>query len=153
MKLLRAMAIVLSAAILAGCAPSITVQNNTRIPVRAIVTSRGGNAVLSPSPGESSNAEVGEGRYTVTVIPDAEWIAYAKQVRQYLNDQLANSDRLTGAQLLDVIRRLKDIAEKMQQYEQAAGAGARCSGTVTSETDAVAQIAIGAGGALTVSCQ
>ena len=71
-----------------------------------------------------------------------------------LNEQLANYDELTGPQLLDVIRRLKDIAARMQQYEQAAGSQARCVGNITQDSGGgVAVITVAPAGALVVSCR
>ena len=146
--------LVICAALVVGCAPTVSVLNRTGFGVRAIVVSRGARQVLSPSPGESSTAEVEEGRFTVTVIPDAEWIEYAKLTRKYLNDQLANSDKLTGPQLLEVIRRLKDVAEKMSQYEATAAKGASCSGAITQEGGSgIAEISVGPNGALVVACK
>ncbi|CAG0955101.1 hypothetical protein ANRL3_00501 [Anaerolineae bacterium] len=154
MKRLRLMVIGLSFAALAtGCAPTVVVENKTTIPVRAIVVASGQSNTVSPSPGESSSVEAPEGSYRVTVIPDAEWIEYAKLTRKYLNDQLANSDRLTGAQLLEVIRRLKDVAARMQQFEGAAGSGASCSGRISEDKSAVAVISVAANGKLTVVCR
>ena len=138
---------------LAGCGPSITVQNSTRIPLRVVVSAGGRSDVLSPSPGESSAAEVDEGPYRATAIPDADWIEYAKLTRKVLNDQLANSDRLSGPQLLDLIQRLKDIAARMQQFEQAAGAGASCGGTVSSDSNGQVTVSQGADGKLVASCR
>jgi len=140
------------AGLIAGCGPVIVVQNNTRIPVRAVVTSNGRSEVLSPSPGESSTAEAGEGPYTVTVIPDQEWIDYARATRKFLNDQLANSDNLTGPQLLQVVQRLKAVAAQMQEFENAAGKSQSCSGTLTSDGGGSVQVSTGADGALVVSC-
>ena len=54
------------------------------------------------------------------MIPDAEWIEYARTTRKFLNDQLANADSLTGPQLLEVIRRLKNIAARIDQFQRAA---------------------------------
>ena len=92
-----------AAAGIAGCAPVLTVQNNSSIPVRVVVRGSGNNQVLSPSPGESSSAEEGEGAYSAYAIPDAEWIEYARLTRRYLGDQLANADNLTGAQRLKIV--------------------------------------------------
>ena len=142
-----------AASFLAGCGPAIVVQNNTKFPVRVVVATGGKSEMLSPSPGESSAAEASEGAYGVYVIPDEEWIAYAKLTRQYLNDQLANSDKLTGPQLLNVIQRLKDIAERMHQYERAAGSGNGCSGRVTSDGGGAVTISTRADGGIVVSCR
>jgi len=139
--------------LLVGCAPVVTIQNNTQIPVRAFLSSGGRSEVLSPSPGESSSAEVTEGPYRVTVVPDLEWIDYAKATRSYLNERLADSDNLTGQQLLDVIRRLKDIAQRIQQFENAAGTGSGCRGAVSSEGGGLVAVSTAADGSLVVSCQ
>ncbi|MBI4674736.1 MAG: hypothetical protein HY741_24080 [Chloroflexi bacterium] len=146
--------ILCSAGLIAGCAPTVTVENNTSIPVRVVVSNAGTVATVSPSPGESSTVEVVEGGYRATVIPDAEWIEYAKLTRKVLNDQLANADQLTGSQLLDVIRRLKEIAQRMQQFENAAGSSAACGGKITEEGGAgFVQVSIGAGGKLAITCR
>ncbi len=144
----------MAAAMIVGCAPMVTIVNNTKFPVRAIVSSGGRTEVLSPSPGESSSVEVAEGSYQVSVIPDAEWIEYAKLTRKVLNDQLANADKLTGPQLLDVIRRLKDIAARMQDYERAADSVARCGGKISSDGgDALVTISASPSGALVATCR
>ncbi len=147
--------LLLMTALVVACGPFVTVENKTKIPVRVVVTSPGRSDVLSPSPGESSSAEVDEGAYSVAVIPDQEWIEYAKLTRQVLNDRLANSQNLTGAQLLDVVQRLKDIASKVQQFEQAAaGKGAGCRGSVGSDSGGGrVQVNIGVDGTLVVSCK
>lgn len=138
---------------LAGCGPTLTIVNSTSFPVRAVVRSAGRSEVLSPSPGESSTAEMKEGKYTVTVIPDREWLDYAKITRTILNEQLANADKLTGPQLLEVIRRLKDIATRMQQFETAAGSSQSCSGSLQSDSIAVATVSLDANGQLAVFCR
>jgi hypothetical protein len=155
LRLLALLGLIVAAGLIAGCGPTVTVGNQTGFPVRAIVASGGTRVVLSPSPGEHSTADVGEGPYTVTVIPDAEWIEYAKLTRKVLNDQLANADKLTGPQLLDVIRRLKEIAAKMQAYERAAGSGSRCSGRVGGEGKEAAFVTVSqdAAGRLVVACK
>ena len=143
--------------LMASCAPGIVIQNSTSFPVRAIIRAGGMTEVFSPSPGESSYAEVREGRYTATVIPDAEWIEYARATRRYLNEQLANSDSLTGPQLLDVIRRLKDIAAKMDQFERAAGSSAvgaaSCSGAVSEEADGLVTVRTLEDGRIVIECR
>jgi len=147
-----AIALIAAAGLLAGCAPSIVVQNKTGFGVRAVITNGGHSQVLSPSPGESSAADAEEGAYRVTVVPDREWVEWATATRRYLNDRLANSSQLTGPQLLDVVQRLKDIAAKMQQY-QAAGAGASCGGVLGAEQDGLAIITTSADGGLVVTCK
>lgn len=128
--------------LLFGCGPTVSVNNTTKFPVRAVVSTGGRSEVLSPSPGESSSADVEEGVYTVTVIPDQEWIDYAKSVRKYLNDQLANSGKLTGQQLLNVVQRLKDIAQQMAAFSKAASAsGASCGGSLSQDkTDGLVEV-------------
>ena len=142
-----------AAGLLTGCAPAVVVQNNSGFPVRAIVSSGGRAEVLSPSPGESSVTEVSEGAYGVYVVPDDEWIEYAKDTRKYLNDRLANPDSLTGEQLLDVIRRLKAVAVRIKQFESAAGTGSGCTGTVTGDGGGVVEISTAANGALVATCK
>jgi hypothetical protein len=143
---------VVAAAGIAGCAPVLTVQNDSTVPVRVVVSASGNRQVLSPSPGQSSSAEVGEGAYSAYAIPDAEWIEYARLTRRYLNDQLVNADNLTGTQLLEVIRRLKDIAARMQAYEGAAGSTGACNGTVSAEEAGLIRVAVGPDGKLQLTC-
>ena len=145
--------LIVGAVLLVGCAPSVVVENKTGFAVRVVVHSAGRSEVVSPSPGESSVAEVEEGPYLATAIPDADWIEWAKLTRKVLNDQLTNSDQLTGPQLLEVVRRLKDIAARMQQYESA-GIGASCSGAVSSDGgDGKVVISTAANGALVATCR
>lgn len=148
--------LVLLALLVVGCAPSITVENKTGFGVTAIVTSGGQRSVLSPSPGESSATDAAEGVYTVAVVPSTEWIEYAKLTRKFLNDQLANHDKLSGPQLLDIIKRLKDIAAKMYEFENATQglAGTSCSGKLTQDADSgLAEINLTPDGKMVVSCK
>lgn len=138
--------------LLAGCGPSITVENKTSFDIKVLVANNGRREVLSPSPGNSSSMDATEGTYIVTAVRSEEWLNYAKATRQYLNSQLANMDSLSGAQLLEVIQRLKDISRKMAEYENAKS-GAFCSGSVTEERSAVATVSLGAGGALIAACR
>jgi len=138
---------------LAGCGPTLTVKNSTRIPVRAFIAAKDGNSSLSPSPGESSSAEVSEGAFAASAYPDAEWVNYARTTRKVLNDQLADAGKLSGPQLLDMIQRLKDIAARMQEFGKAAGVGASSAGTVSSDHDASVTVSLGTDGKLVVSCR
>lgn len=149
-KRLAALAVVSLA--LAGCGPSITVENRTAFDVKVFVSNVGHSEVLSPSPGNSSTMDATEGSYIAAAVRSEEWLNYAKATRQYLNDRLANSDSLTGPQLLDVIQRLKDIAKKMAEYQNVT-TGASCVGRVTQDADGAATISLGAGGALVVTCK
>jgi hypothetical protein len=151
-RILLVIAFLLVGGVLSGCIPMVTVMNNTGFEVRVIITGRGGSEVLSPSPGESSYAEVSEGQFTAAAVPASDWIDYAKAKRQYLNDQLANMDNLTGAQLAEVVRQLKDIAARMKQYENAGGKGAVCSGSVTQEANGIVTVSAAADGTLAVAC-
>lgn len=137
---------------LAGCGPSITVENKTSFDVHAMVINNGRSECLSPSPGNSSTTDAAEGMYTVVAVRSSEWITWAKATRQYLNDQLARMDSLTGAQLFEVVQRLKDIAKKMAEYENVKS-GASCSGRITEDTNGAATISLGPGGALVVACK
>ena len=141
------------AALADGCLPVVTVQNKTSFVVRAVVTNSGHSQVLSPSPGESSAAEVEEGPYRVTIIPDQEWLDHANATRQFLNDQLAHSDTLTGPQLLEVVRRLKEIAASIKAYENTAGNGAACAGQITQDGGGSVTVSAATDGTILVSCQ
>ena len=155
MKASGIVALVLYAlSLLDSCSPDVVVSNTTNIPVRVTVSSGGKSDVLSPSPHESSATEAAEGPYSAVVISDAEWIAYAQLVRNDLNQQLANSDKLTGPQLLSVVQRLKDIAAKMDQYNKAAKAGAKCSGQITAQgSGGAVTVSSGANGELVIACK
>jgi hypothetical protein len=148
----RAVMLAVAAVALTGCGPVITVVNKTTVPVRVVITSGGGSETFAPSPGESSFAEASEGKFTVTAIPDADWINYAKLTRQDLNEQLANSQNLSGPKLLDLVHRLKEIAARMDQMQKAAGTTGGCSGTVTQDSSPTATVSIGASGQLVVAC-
>ena len=137
---------------LASCGPSITVENKTSFDVHAMVINGGHSEILSPSPGNSSTMDATEGPYTVVAVRSEEWITWARATRQYLNGQLAKMDTLTGAQLADVVQRLKDIAKKMAEYENVKS-GASCSGRITEEADGAATISLGPGGALVTVCK
>jgi hypothetical protein len=146
---------IVAAVLASGCGPTITVENRTRFPVRAVVSQGMNREVVDPSPGESSTVDADIGPYRAYAVPDKEWIAYAKLTRKVLNDSLADADKLTGPQLLDVIQRLKDIAGRVQQYEAAAGAGNGCSGNIT-ETGSEAHtvdVNVGANGRLVTTCR
>lgn len=150
MKLLAGVLALLAVA--AGCVPAITVSNTTSIGVRVVVSAAGHSDVVSPSPGNSSTVEGEEGPYRVTVIPDTEWGDHARATRDFLDKQLANSAELSGAQLLDLVQRLKAIAATLRQYETA-GLAASCAGTITQDGGGTVTISTGADGALTASCQ
>ncbi len=136
-----------------GCGPTVVVENKTKIPVRVVVTTADGSEVVSPSPGESSTVDASEGSYRAVAIPDADWIEYAKLTRKVLNDQIANSENLSGPQLLEVVRRLKEIAERMDQFTKAAGTSAGCGGSVTSDSTGIVTVSAGPDGKLAVSCK
>lgn len=143
-----------AALLVSGCGPSITVYNRTRFPVRAVVTQAEHHETVDPSPGESSTVDAEEGPYKVYAVPDKEWIDYAKLTRKALNDRLANADKLTGPQLLDVIQRLKDIADRIQQYEGAARTGNGCAGNFgPSDESHSVDVNVGANGELVATCR
>ena len=154
-QLLVILASLAAVLLLAACAPIITVSNKTPVGIRAVVMPPGQSTqIVSVTAGESSGVESAEnGAYTVVVIQDQEWIEWAKATRQYLNDRLAHSDELTGEQLLDVIRRLKDIATRMDAYEKIGTSGSACSGTITDEGGGLVEVSQGADGNLVVACR
>jgi hypothetical protein len=153
----RLIIIILSSAVaallLSACAPALVVQNNTNFPVRVVVVAGDLRGVLSPNPGESSSMEVANGAYRVTAIPDAEWIEYAKLSRKLLNERLAAADQLTGPQLLEVIRQLKDIAQKMDAYDKAAASTSACRGAISDEGGGYVEVSQGSDGNLVVVCK
>jgi len=149
----RIVVVFLTAVVLGGCAPTITVHNNTTIPVRVVITHSGGSETFAPSPGESSNGDLTEGTYRVVAIPDAAWVDYAKLTRQDLNQQIANSQNLSGQKLLDLVQRLKDIAKRMDEMQRAAGSTGACGGKVKEDSAAAAEISIGPSGQLVVACK
>jgi hypothetical protein len=142
----------LAALALAGCSTGVTINNNAGVNVRVIIVAGEDRQVFSPTPGNSSFAETGEGSHWATVVADREWIEYATATRRFLNEQLANSDNLSGQQLLTVIRRLKEIAQQMQQFEAAAGSTAQCAGSVSSEKAGVVAVTLSPVGTLALAC-
>ena len=118
------------AAMADSCSPTIDVKNQTAFVVRVIVSNGGKVQTVAPSPGEGSAVEAQEGPYSVYVVPDSDWLEYAKLVRKDLNEQLANSSGLSKEKIDQLIARLKDIAAKMKSYETA-GLGASCSGSIS----------------------
>ncbi|MBI5349127.1 MAG: hypothetical protein HZB77_07390 [Chloroflexi bacterium] len=145
--------LIATAVLLVSCGPSIVVENKTSIPVRVIVRAGGKSEMVLLSRGESLSVEASEGVYRATAIPDETWIEYAKSMRKFFNDQLADSDKLTGAQLLDVIRSLKDIAQRMQQYEQAASSTASCGGRLAEDSTGLVVVSTAGTGGLVISCK
>jgi len=54
--------------------------------------------------------------------------------------------------VLEVIRRLKDIAARIKQYEGAGGSASACNGTVSAEKDGLIRAAVGSDGKLQPTC-
>jgi hypothetical protein len=153
-RLLRFLAGFLALAAMAdSCSPGVTVENKTEFQVRAVVSSGRRPSIVSPSPGESSFAEAQEGPYRVTVFPEKEWLDHAVATRKFLNDQLANADQLTGAQILEVSRRLASIALKIKQFEDASAKTSACSGRITEDGGGAVTVSTAADGTLRVVCQ
>jgi hypothetical protein len=161
-RLLKLLAGCLALAAMAeSCGPVVTVQNNTDFTVRAIVMSGESRHVLSPGPGESLSAEAEQGPYSVSVIPDEEWIEWAKAVRDNLNGHLANPQGLSTTQIEEIITSLRDIRHKIQQYEEAAKAAASgddygdqfsvCNGTITEDGGGTVSVTH-AGGKVFAAC-
>lgn len=142
------------AAIVAGCAPTVVVENATTISVRVGIDSGFVHQMLSPSPGESSAVEVEEGNYRAVVIPDTEWIEYAKLTRTVLTEQVLTADpnRLSHEQLQDVIQRLKDITAQIEAFEAAASSRAACSGSVSESGGGGVIVSMAEDGTLAITC-
>jgi hypothetical protein len=142
------------AAMADSCSPVITVTNNTTFEVVATINNGGKRQVVSPSPGNSSSAEAEQGVYTVTIIPSQEWRDHAQATRDFLNDQLAHPENLTGEQLKEVIRRLKDIAAKIKAFEDSykALSGQSCTGAIGDNGGGAVTVSAAADGALSVTC-
>ncbi len=145
---------ILGAVLVSGCGPTITINNRTRFPVTATVTSGERRETHSPSPGESSTMDAEVGPYFVYAVPEKDWLEYAKLTQKVLNESLADPSRLTGPQINDIIQRLKDIAVRIQQYEGTAGGGRTCRGTISeSGAGGTVTIAVGADGRLVARCE
>ena len=144
---------ILGAVLVSGCGPTITVKNRTRFPVTATVRNGERHETLSPSPGESSSMDADTGPYFVYAVPEKDWLEYAKLTRKVLNESLADPSRLTGPQINDIVQRLKDIAERIQQYEGTAGGARTCQGTISeSGAGGTVEITVGADGGLVARC-
>lgn len=151
-RISRGLGLIAIALVIAGCAPAVSIHNGTTFAIRVIVISGSTSEVFSPSPGEDSSGDVSEGHYHATAILDREWIAWATATRAYLNDRLAQPDSMTGAQLLDVVQRLKDIAAKMKAYEDAAGSLNGCEGSVSSDANGQVTVTQAPDGSLRITC-
>ena len=124
---------------MAGCAPLVEIQNNTPFAVRVAVTSGGSRQVVSPSAGSTSSAEVVPGPYSVSVVPDAEWMDYARTVRTIIGDYAFSAQNLTPDQVFELAKRLADINSRIDAYEKAGVGGNGCSGrTVGFDTSSIA---------------
>lgn len=130
----------------------VTVNNKTSFAVRTAVSSGGERSVVSVSPGDYSTVEVAAGGFSVTAMPDQEWVDYAKVKRKVLNDQLANAASLTAAQVLDLINQLEDAKDVAVQFENA-GLGSSCSGNVIYDEAAQVTVTTGANGSIVASCK
>jgi len=93
------------------------------------------------------------GRRAEPPISAAAASAYTPATRQYLYDQLAHSENLTGPQLLDVIGRLKDIAVRMEQFQRAGASSATCSGAVSTEADGSVLVTTTEDGRILIECK
>ena len=142
------------AAMADSCSPVITVTNRTSFEVVATINNGGKRQVVSPSPGNSSSAEAEQGVYTVTIIPSQAWRDHAQATRDFLNNQLAHPENLTGEQLKEVIRRLKDIAEKIKAFEDSYKtlAGQSCTGAIGDNGGGNVIVDTAADGSLAVTC-
>ena len=137
---------------LAACSPSVTVSNGAGFPVRAIVTGEeGARNVHLVSPAETVNGDVPDGAYTVTVVPDADWVAYAQTLRDRLEERLVNAPSLTSADVNEIVARLAEIAARLRAFEREAGS-ASCQGIVAADAIATAEIVVESDGSLTVIC-
>lgn len=119
----RIISLIIAAGVMAGCAPAITVENRTRVPVRVIVRQLAAEAmgyyafstVLSPRPGQSSSVPaLGEGTYSVAVANEATWVAYAKEKRFQLEAKLGDPQKLSGQKLQDFIKSMNDIPKQFE---------------------------------------
>ena len=140
------------AAMADSCSPTISVKNEAAFTVRVIIRNAGKLQTVAPSPGESAGAEGQNGPYFVAVVPDSDWLEYAKLVRKDLNEQLANPSGLSGDKIKQLADRLKSIAAKMKAYESA-GLGATCNGSITDKGGGVVTVtAAGGDGQIGVEC-
>jgi hypothetical protein len=144
-----------AAVLVSGCGPTITVYNRTRIPVRAQVFQGKQHAVVNPSPGESSTVDADLGPYVAIAEPEEDWLRYAKLTQKVLNESLADPSRLTGPQITDIVQRLKDIVERIQQYEGAGGRRSSCRGKITEKEPEAhsVNVDVGVTGTLVATCR
>jgi hypothetical protein len=147
----------LAAVLLAACAPTITVSNNTAVPVRVMVMPPGGSRqVVSISANESIGVEYAEkGFYTAVVIKDQQWIEYTKQKRDYLTQRLQNPQNLSQEEVKEITQQLKEIQKQISAFESSPEPGSACSSKVDPEADTsgLVNISQGADGALLAVCQ
>jgi len=139
-----------SAVVLAGCAPTVMISNNTDIDVRVLVYPGMGASLIYLHGGESTSLEASEGSYSVHVFSDESWIAEAKEYRRYLVEQLAEPGNLSGEGIMNVVSELQKITDRINQVQ--ASSGVRCRGRVGSEAGGLVEISASSDGTLAITC-
>lgn len=146
-------AVLVLAALVAACSPSLSVSNGTSFQVRAIVTGEGGSRnVHLVRAGQSSAGDVPEGAYSVTIVPDGPWVEAARAARDALVSRLQNPDELGPAGVADVLREIDGLSATLRALEAAADGPARCLGSIPIDGVGTADITVGDDGRLRVSC-
>lgn len=139
---------------LSSCAPLLRIENETTLGVKALVSIPGSmRQLVTVEPMNDAGLDtIGIGKYIVVVIPDKDWLEYARLQARVLNDLLTGSPNLSPQQANDIKTKLKEIHTALEQYEKAKS-GAACSGKLDSEGFNLATISQDASGNLAISCK
>ena len=89
--------------------------------------------------------------FSITIVPDADWVAYALTLRERLESRLADPSNLTPSDVTEIVARLVEIAARLRAFDRATGV-ATCRAKVAADAIAVAEIVVGSDGRLSVTC-
>jgi hypothetical protein len=150
----RGFLLLIAAALLAGCGPYVTLENKTDVGIKFITNVGGEQSATSVFPGETSSATGSDyGSYSISVIPNEDWLAWARDFTNALSDQLKHGRDLTPEDVQRITRNLATIREQMAQFEKLAkDAGATCSGKTSDEKSSVVTVTRSDDGKLIVTC-
>ncbi|MEA2646097.1 MAG: hypothetical protein QOE92_1180 [Chloroflexota bacterium] len=148
----RSLLVVLAGSLLAGCAPTVSVVNHTKVGVTAIISGKGVREAFSPTPGESSTGDVKPGAFSVYVSPSQDWINHADDTKNFLYNQLLDPSKLTPAQVKDIHKKLEDLHNAMQQVE-GNRLGEGCAGMAEEDGSYTATVVLDGEGRLKVTCK
>jgi hypothetical protein len=141
------------AATLVACSPSVSVENATPFEVRAIVVGEGGTRnVLLVRPGELAIGDLPEGAYRVAVVPEQVWTDTALAARDTISAAIANPDTVGPDAIDGILLELDLLGTRADQLGSGTAGGATCEGSVDPDGTAVVSIFVADDGTVAVSC-